>query len=139
MTCLGVRIAAAARTCLGAPFRLHGRDPATGLDCVGLVLWCCRQGGLELPDPPHYRLRNARLAPLLTHIDSALFGEPRDKERPGDVWCIGGGPGQLHLLIADGPGRFVHAHAGLRQVVRSPLPAGRVIVRRRAITDLKEG
>ncbi len=30
-------LAAAALNLIGTPFRLHGRDPATGLDCVGLV------------------------------------------------------------------------------------------------------
>ena len=30
-------VVARARGCVGARFRLHGRDPATGLDCVGLA------------------------------------------------------------------------------------------------------
>ena len=33
----GAAIAAAARALVGVPFRLQGRDPALGLDCVGLV------------------------------------------------------------------------------------------------------
>ena len=30
-------LARAAAGCLGVRFRLHGRDPATGLDCLGLL------------------------------------------------------------------------------------------------------
>ena len=38
-------LAEAALGLLGVPFRLHGRDPATGLDCVGLVAEALRRAG----------------------------------------------------------------------------------------------
>lgn len=38
-------IVATARTLVGCPFRLQGIDPATGLDCRGLVLYCYAQHG----------------------------------------------------------------------------------------------
>jgi len=36
---------------IGVPYVLGGRDPATGLDCVGVVLAALRMQGIELADP----------------------------------------------------------------------------------------
>lgn len=36
---------------IGAPWRLLGRDPKTGLDCLGMVLWLYGEAGIVLPDP----------------------------------------------------------------------------------------
>lgn len=35
---------------VGTPWRLLGRDPETGLDCVGALLEIYRAGGVTLPD-----------------------------------------------------------------------------------------
>ncbi|HEX4847500.1 MAG TPA: hypothetical protein VFV30_05115, partial [Novosphingobium sp.] len=44
---------------------------------------------------------------------------------PGDVVLLAPGPAQFHLAIAAADGAWIHAHAGLRRVVREPgLPAG---------------
>ena len=42
---MSAAIIAAARAAIGARFRLHGRDPATGLDCVGLVACAAPRAG----------------------------------------------------------------------------------------------
>ena len=39
------RMVFAARAMIGAPFRLHGRNPPTGLDCIGLALRVLEQAG----------------------------------------------------------------------------------------------
>ena len=54
---LGCQLAAAALYLVGAPFRLHGRDPRTGVDCVGLVLLALEGAGLRVPDIPRYTIR----------------------------------------------------------------------------------
>ena len=41
---------------------------------------------------------------------------------PGDLILARPGPAQHHLLVASGPDRFIHAHAGLRRVVAMPGP-----------------
>ena len=40
-----------------------------------------------------------------------------------ETLLVGIGPCQLHLLVASNAGQFVHAHAGLRRVIRGALPA----------------
>ena len=44
-----------------------------------------------------------------------------DSASPGDVVVIEPAPGQQHLLIAHKSRTAIHAHAGLRRVVRQPL------------------
>jgi len=114
----GEAIATAARTLVGVPFRLQGRDPALGLDCVGLVGAAMRAAGYAPMMPGDYGLR---------------FGDDRradDWARAAGVRSVAAGavgdmmlvrPGALHrhLLILV-PGGFVHAHAGLRRVVETP-------------------
>lgn len=112
--------AVAAEALLGTPFRLGGRDPATGLDCVGLV--ACALGGADAPSG--YALRNSAIDCHLAFAGNAGFvAAPGPGER-GDLILAVPGPAQHHLLIALGPRRYVHAHAGLRRVVlhRGPLP-----------------
>jgi murein DD-endopeptidase / murein LD-carboxypeptidase len=102
-----------ARELVGARFRLHGRDPATGLDCLGLV--ACATG---VPARTGYPLRGGDPR----EIEAALVahGFLRVLEaRPGDVLMLRPGAAQLHLAVRTSDG-FVHADAALRQVVERP-------------------
>lgn len=110
----------AAQSLLGAPFRLGGRDPATGIDCVGLV--ACALGGAEAP--VGYALRNSAIDRHLAFAAHAGFEPTAGAIECGDLILAEPGPAQHHLLVALRPARFVHAHAGLRRVVlqAGPLP-----------------
>lgn len=111
----GERIAAAARALLGVPFRLHGRDPATGIDCVGLVLLSLRAAGFVIPEPPPYQLRSSHRSPAMRWAEA--LGIPQaDAARAGDVVIAAIGPMQSHLAV-DGGAMMIHAHAGLGKVV----------------------
>lgn len=114
--------AARAEALLGAPYRLHGRDPATGLDCVGLVA-AARGDGLATPCG--YGLRTIAIERYLGFASGAGFA-PADGAafRRGDLVLAIPGPAQHHLLIALAAERFIHAHAGLRRVALhcGPLP-----------------
>lgn len=103
----------AARAAIGAPFRLHGRDPAAGLDCVGLVAWA-----LRVPAPDDYRLRSGDAGRAAAALGAAGL-RPVAAARPGDVLLCRSGPGQLHLAIRSEDG-IIHADAGLRRVVERP-------------------
>jgi cell wall-associated NlpC family hydrolase len=117
----GERVAAHARSLLGTRFRLHGRDPATGLDCVGLVLECLEAAGRPLAVPASYRLRNTDIASLLQFGERDGVSTADLPLQPGDILLVSPGPAQHHLLVALGPDSFVHAHAALRRVVETPV------------------
>lgn len=49
--------------------------------------------------------------------------------KAGDILLLRVGPCQFHLGIFGLNGDFIHAHAGLRRVVSSPLPQGDILDR----------
>ncbi|UIP07143.1 peptidoglycan endopeptidase [Erythrobacter sp. SDW2] len=116
-------MAAHARTLIGSRFRLHGRDPATGLDCVGVVAACLKAAGRPIRVPPVYGLRNTDIAPLLGLSERADAKSGALPCQSGDILLVWPGPAQHHLLLAAGPHSFIHAHATLRRVVETPFPA----------------
>ena len=118
----GPDLARAARTLVGVPFRLHGRDPATGLDCIGVLEAALRACGVPVRLPCDYTLRARRLPPLGGWAGRLGFARAAEPVRPGDVIMLRPAGYQHHLAIAATPHRFVHAHAGLRRVVEGPLP-----------------
>jgi hypothetical protein len=109
---------AAAREALGARFRLHGREAASGLDCVGLAALALRAEGLEGAVPSGYALRSGHLRAAEAALAAAGLVRA-DAPRAGDLLLMQAGPGQLHLGIDSGSG-LVHADARLRRVVERP-------------------
>lgn len=106
----------------GARFRPQGSDPATGLDCVGLVWAAYTAAGCVLERPRGYPLRGWSRDRVEAGLVHAGFVPIAGKRREGDVALIAYPAGQLHLAIL-GSASFVHAHAGLRRVVETPLDA----------------
>jgi cell wall-associated NlpC family hydrolase len=118
----GAALAAAAERLIGTPFRLHGRDPRRGLDCVGLVAASLAEIGRPAFAPVGYRLRQVAIERFLgAAARSGLVGTAGPAE-PGDVLLLRLGPVQHHLVIAATAGGFVHAHAGLGRIVLTPPP-----------------
>lgn len=114
--------AAAVRSLIGAPFLLHGRNRATGLDCVGLILEALRLIGRPAFVPADYGLRNRDYRPFLHRFADAGFALCTEPPCPGDVVMVQPGPAQAHLLVVASGNSFVHAHAGLGKVVETPAP-----------------
>lgn len=105
---------------VGARFRLQGKDPATGLDCVGLVWAAYAAAGVQLMRPGDYPLRGWARARVEAGLAAAGFLPVGDVARVGDVALIAFAAGQFHLGLI-GSGSLVHAHAGLRRVVETVL------------------
>jgi murein DD-endopeptidase / murein LD-carboxypeptidase len=104
-----------ARDLIGIPFRLHGRDPATGLDCVGVAALV-----FGVTDVPRgYSVRTADGAGVAAFIDAAGLSRVRRDARAGDLVLLKSGPAQCHLVVMTAAG-FVHADAGIGQVVETP-------------------
>lgn len=114
----GERAVAAARSAVGARFRLHGREVESGLDCVGLVALALRAEGFEGAVPSGYALRSGDASRVWRAIEAAGLVAGEDS-RPGDLLLLRTGPGQLHFAIWTGSG-IVHADAMLRRVVERP-------------------
>lgn len=120
MSDAGAAVAVAAMTLVGTPFRLHGRDPATGLDCVGLVAAALARAGAKPIAPTGYGLRNLGIGQWLPLAEQSGLVRVSDAIRAGDVLLIALAHSQHHLVIAADLARVVHAHAGLRRVVLQP-------------------
>lgn len=108
-------IVARARSCVGVPFRLHGRDRATGLDCIGLTGYCldvenCRTG---------YRLRGDYRHEIEAALKDAGLRAVAEETAPGDILLLVPGPQQLHCAVRTDTG-YIHADSMLRRVVEVP-------------------
>lgn len=115
MSAEGERVAAAALALVGTRFRAQGRDPALGLDCVGVGVAALKAAGFGVAVRNDYPLRsgmwNARDEPV--ELMRCLG------DRPGDVLLLRVDETQLHVAVRTGCG-IVHADAALRCVVERP-------------------
>lgn len=104
-----------ARSLLGSPFRLQGRDPRVGVDCLGVVIWA-----YALPEPNGARYR-------------AEDGDwPIVEQRLGAWFEPAAAASSNHLLVfrlarsfhfgVISEGHFVHADAAIGRVVLRKLP-----------------
>lgn len=116
----GVELAQAARGLVGVPFRMHGRNPAIGLDCIGVLSAALHASGQVVLLPSDYAMRMSNVARFTRRASEFGFVTANGPVCMGDVVLFHVGPCQFHLAIADEGGAFVHAHAGLRRVVKSP-------------------
>lgn len=122
------RLAREAEQLIGRRFRLHGRDPETGLDCIGLLAAAMARGGRPIDFPTGYPLRLSNLSQWLPEPKACGFAIADQPFDIGDVVMLQPGPAQFHLAIADSTSGWIHAHAGLRRVVRdAALPDGEII------------
>ncbi|WP_337137633.1 peptidoglycan endopeptidase [Sphingomonas aquatica] len=113
-----------ARSAVGARFRLHGREAATGLDCVGLAALAYGEAAV----PSGYALRGGDPARVAALIEARGLVAAVDV-RAGDLLLCASGPGQLHLAIDSGGG-VIHADAMLRRVVERPGPVPWTVIGR---------
>jgi len=116
----GHAVAEAALGLVGCRFRLHGRDPETGLDCVGLVHAALAAAGERPVAPQGYGLRNLAADHWLGFAARSGLATASGSIHVGDILLLALGYAQHHLVIAIDADSVVHAHAGLRRVVRQP-------------------
>lgn len=115
-------LAAAASALVGVPFRLHGRNPERGLDCVGVLAFCLESIGRHPRLPLHYRLRRTCMCEFAQAATEVGLTPADGTIASGDVLVVRPGPAQFHAGIIGLGGSLIHAHAGLRRVVSNPAP-----------------
>lgn len=118
----GAALARAAAELVGTPFQLHGTSAEHGVDCVGVVACALARIGHQPRLPQGYGLRNSRIEHHLAFAAMNGLSQTCGPLQSGDVVLVVPGPGQHHLLIVEDVSHFIHAHAGLRKVVRMPGP-----------------
>ncbi|MGF1607509.1 MAG: hypothetical protein ACFB22_14350 [Rhodothalassiaceae bacterium] len=110
------RAVAAARACVGTPFRHQGRQPGHGLDCVGLILQAARELGLAVSVPADYGRApdEARLPWELARAGCRAV--PVADQQSADIllFCVARRP--RHLALRSDRG-MVHAWAQSGRVV----------------------
>ena len=107
-----------ARGLVGTPYRLQGREPGVGLDCVGLVAQVYRLPAEQVPF--RYRVRSGSWARVDEQLErwfepDRTGGAPRS----GSLLALRLTQDRAHFAVA-GPHAHVHADLGLRRVVETP-------------------
>jgi cell wall-associated NlpC family hydrolase len=116
------RLVDTARSCLGVPFRHHGRTRA-GLDCAGLLL-LARQAALgPCPDERGYP-DVPPASEVLRRLRASAEAITRDKAGPGDLVLLAWGTATAHLGLFTGLS-VIHASAISGKVVETAMPGNR--------------
>lgn len=123
---------AVAREFLRVPFLHQGRDPAVGIDCVGLGVLYLRALGFDVRDRRDYgRDPDGSLRGELVRVLGDPVSEGRgcvSSARPGDILSlrfasIGAAP-ERHVAIASemyGQPAMIHADSQHKRVVEVPM------------------
>lgn len=121
-------ICAAARACVGAPYRHQGRSREVGIDCAGLPVVIGHELGLgdfdttaysRRPQPREFDREMARSGcQKIPYAEAAAGDILRTAEPDWPVHCM--------ILDQDDRGRLwvIHASAYSRKVVREPFTRG---------------
>lgn len=103
-------VVTAAYACIGAPFRHQGRDPATGLDCAGLVVRVALDLGCDVIDEQGYGREpsGGRLEQMLDTQTCLQRLDDVGTMQRGDVLLMRFEGEPQHLAIL-GEGVMIHA------------------------------
>lgn len=127
---LAERIVRAARALLGVPFLHQGRDPAIGLDCVGVAIAAARACGVQVIDRVGYgrmpigdEVWSGPSGGLLGAIDEQPgLRRVRGAPRAGDVLVLRFARLPQHVAICAGE-TMIHGWESVGRCVEHPLDA----------------
>lgn len=123
---------ACARTHVGVRFAHQGRNPASGLDCLGLLITAAKQAGATLGGqcPSALDDRQYGSRPDSEYLQSMLgrYLQSVDSPQIGDVLLLRIAGRAQHLALVsdyphDGELGMIHAYATARRVVEHRLDA----------------
>lgn len=108
---------ARARALVGTRFVPQGREPAVGLDCLGLMLLAFDIGPAGMRDD--YRLSGPHREPILHAARAGFRRVSRRRLKAGDMLLLRPAERQWHLGLWTGNG-LIHADLAARKVVERP-------------------
>lgn len=108
----------AARKYIGVKWKHQGRNPASGLDCLGLIVQVAKDIGLEPYDPVDYSKRPDGQR-LIAELNAQL--KQTVDYQAGDILLMRMGANPQHLAIVNETGGIIHSYAEIRKVVEHPL------------------
>ncbi len=111
-------VIAAARACIGTPFRHQGRLPGVGLDCAGLGIVAAKAAGIDIKDFSGYP-RTPFDGMLKKMFDEQQFLRQVfiNEFEPGDVLLMRISVAPQHVAIYVGNGYMIHSYSSLGKVV----------------------
>lgn len=115
-------IVAAARECLGTPFRHQGRVPGVGLDCAGVICHVAHRLGLPYDAPTNYP-RDPYQGLLEAALDAQACLQRVDALEPGAVLLMRTRREPRHVGIWTGA-TLIHADETVGRVCEHGLDAG---------------
>jgi cell wall-associated NlpC family hydrolase len=122
-------ILAAARQCLGTPFRHQGRLIAFGLDCAGVAIHVARQIGVGISTCPGTAARRPTASLSNRSTASPAWSASPDSPIAGDLLLMRFASDPQHLAICAGE-TIIHAYEAAGQCCEhrlSSLWAARIV------------
>lgn len=107
-----------ARQYLGVKWKHQGRNPESGLDCLGLIVQVAKDLGMNPHDPVDYTKApdgKRLMAELNTQLTLVI------NYQVGDILLMRMGTNPQHLAIVTETGGIIHSYANIRKVVEHPL------------------
>ena len=110
-------IIAAARACIGTPFRHQGRLPGIGLDCAGLGIVAARAVGIDITDFTGYPAHpfDGMLKKMFDQQSRLMRIATRDAA-PGDVMLMRISSAPQHVAILSYDNCMIHAYQNIGKV-----------------------
>lgn len=117
-------IIAAARACIGTPFRHQGRLPGVGLDCAGLGIVAAKAVGIEIKDFSGYpNLPFDGMLQKMFEQQTNLKRIARIDAAPGDVLLMRISQAPQHVAILSYEGYMIHAYQNIGKVAEHRIDA----------------
>lgn len=111
-------IIAAARACIGTPFRHQGRIPGVGIDCAGLGIVAAQAVGIDVKDFVGYpSLPFDGMLKKMFDSQSSLVRIAKTDAAPGDVLLMRISDAPQHVAILSYNGYMIHAYQSVGTVV----------------------
>lgn len=110
----------AARSLINVPWR-HRGVTATGVDCIGLVVYAAKRAGV-IPEDTKLEAYSTYPRPELLYRELPKFADRTLELQPGN-FIFFGRTNLVHIALLSGPNSFIHADRNVGRVSEVPWTA----------------